>query len=99
MQAITKTDIKDHLRSWAIAVMVALIIFMVMVVLSHADNAAVKTKIDEVAGTGSWVQKLMVVGSLATGVTMMYKNHLVAGAGTIAGVWGALGIYNSGALL
>lgn len=98
MQAITKTNIKDQLTSWAIATMVALMIFMAMVVLSHADNTAVVTEIEKVAGKGSWVQKLMAVGSLAAGVTMMFKNHLVAGAGTVAGVWGALGIYNSGAL-
>ena len=98
MQAITKTNIKDQLTSWAIATMVALIIFMAMVVLSHADNTAVIREIDNVAGKGSWIQKLMAVGSLAAGVTMMFKNHLIAGAGTVGSVWGALGIYNSGAL-
>ena len=98
MQAITKMDIKAQLKSWVIATMVALIIFMAMVALSHADNTAVIREIDNVAGKGSWIQKLMAVGSLAAGVTMMFKNHIIAGAGTVAGVWGALGIYNSGVL-
>ena len=96
MLPTTQNKIIAECKSWAIAIAVSLMIFIAMTTFSYAmDSTEVKTELKKVAGKGSWIQSLMAIGALASGVVMMYKNHLIAGAGTIAGVWGALGLYNS----
>lgn len=86
--------IKTEIKSWAIAIGVSCLIFIGMAGVSYAAHPAIE-ELKIIAGKGSLVQSLMALGALGAGVTMMYKNHLIAGAGTIAGVWGALGLYNS----
>ena len=97
MKSTTYTT-KEYLQSWLIAIGVSLLIFLAMTSVSYADNAAAVQKVKDLSGQGSWIQRLMIVGSTAAGVTMMCKNHFVGGMGTIAGVWGALGLYNSDVL-
>ena len=87
----------EQAKSWLIALCFVMVMIMVMVGLSHADNTAIKAQIDTVTGTGSWIQKMFAVGALVSGLMVMFvQKHIVLGVGIIGAVWGALAVYNSG---
>ncbi|WP_150468860.1 MULTISPECIES: hypothetical protein [Cysteiniphilum] len=105
MLSVVKQTLKDQLtwaslKSWGIALLVAVLLSLLFVVMGEAaiDKTKIETEVKSAVGAGSWGQIVLGGIALIVSAIFFFMGNIKMALIIFGGVATILGVYNAGAL-